>query len=301
MDGVVKLVTVHAASVDSWISVQLLGSAHLLVSTVLSSEQLLVSNVGVGVLGPGEVETVDDHVVVQLLALVDALHRVQLILHLRLEVSSQLLLLPPPLVAVDEDERHQGEPRHDDTESGDEDTVASSSITGHLGPGQLVVLGVHLPRGQDLTHGAGVLGQADAGEGVVAILAESSVQTRVWITLIHLLRAVFTSEARSAGAVEIIDSILTQSTISTGLILAVVVVVLTMLPSEPVLTHTLVVVDEGEADALVLTWVGLAQVCHCFTVSSLESWRTRARVSAHIRHARGAILTRIVFFTNIKV
>ena len=51
--------------------------------------------------------------VVQHLALVDALHCVQLVLHLSLEVGPGLLPLPLVLEAVDHDEGHQDADRDD--------------------------------------------------------------------------------------------------------------------------------------------------------------------------------------------
>ena len=217
--------------------------------------------------------------VIQLLALVDALHGVQLILHLSLEIRSQLLLLPSSLVAVDEKESNESQARDDTGEGGDEDIVAAASLAPHLGPLQLIVLGVHLAGGQDLTDGAAVVGQTDAGEGVVAVLAEAAIEAGVGVTLIDLLAAVLASVSRWTGAGEVVDTVLALATVGTGMVLTVVIVVLAVLPSEPVLTHALVVVDEGEADALVLTRRPLAQVRHCLTIAAFKAGRTRARVS----------------------
>ena len=239
--------------------------------------------------------------IVQHLALVDRLHGVQLVLHLRLEVRPDLLHLATVLHAVDHDEGDQDGDGHDAAEHGDHGGVGAGRLVPHRRVVQSVVLGVDLAAGEDLAHGARVLGQADAGEGVVAVLAEAAVQTRVGIALVHLLGAVLACEARPAGALEVVDSIGAGSTVGTRGVLAVVIVVLALPSDEPVLTHALKVVDEGEADPLVLTRRVFAQIRHLFTVAALEAGGTRARVSGHVGHARGSVLTRVVFGADVEV
>ena len=75
--------------------------------------------------------------------------------------------------------------------------------------------------------------------------------------------------------------------------------VLAVLTHEPVLTHALVVVDEGEADAVVVAGLLSAQVCHCLTIAALIARGTGAGVAPHVTRASGPVLTRIVFGADI--
>ena len=166
---------------------------------------------------------------------------------------------------------------------------------------EIVIFRINLSGREDLTNHAGVLGQADAGESVVSVLTEASIETRIGIALVDFLRAIFASVSRPACALEVVDSILAGSSVSTGGVLAVIIVVLTVPTDETVLADTLVVIDEGEANALILTRVRLAQIRHFFAVPPLESWRAGTGVAGHVGHASGSILTRIVFSANIEI
>ena len=165
----------------------------------------------------------------------------------------------------------------------------------------IVIFGINLSGREDLTDQAGVLRQADAGESVVSVLAEAAVETRIGIALVDFLRAIFARVSRSTCALEVVDSILAGPSVGTGGVLAVVVVVLTVPTDEPVLADTLVVIDEGEANALILTRVRLAQICHFFAVPPLESWRAGTSVAGHAGRASGSIFTGIVIRANIGV
>ena len=63
--------------------------------------------------------------IIQHFALVYRVHCVQLILHLRLEVGSDLLHLPPLLHAVDDDDGQQGSDWDNSTESSYQDGVST--------------------------------------------------------------------------------------------------------------------------------------------------------------------------------
>jgi len=121
------------------------------------------------------------------------------------------------------------------------------------------------------------------------------------MTLVHLLAAVLASVSRGTGTLEVIDTISTDASVGTGSVLTIVVVVLAVLPDEPVLTNALVVVDEGEADTVVLARVLSAQIGHSLTVASLKTRGTGAGVAPHVAHASGSVFTGIVFSADIKV
>ena len=239
--------------------------------------------------------------VVQHLALVDALHRVQLVLHLSLEVGPGLLALPLVLEAVDHDEGHQDTDRDDAGEEGDHCCVGTGTLALGRGLMELIVLRVNLPAWQNLADRARVLREADASECVVPVLAESAVETRVGVTLIHLLTAVLARVPGRTRARKVIDTVSANAPVGTRGVLTVVVVVLAVLADEPVLTHALVVVDEGEADTVVVAGLLLAQIYHCLTIAALKARGTGAGIASHVAHASGPILTRIVFGADIKV
>ena len=241
--------------------------------------------------------------VVEILGFVDGLHCVELILHLSLIISSQLFLFPLLLGAVDGAGGDDGNGGDDHAEGGDQGHVAAGVLLpdGGVNQAKFVVLGVNFARWKNLTNCAGVLGQTDTGEGVVAVLAEASIETRTWITLVDFLRTVFASVSRSAGAVEVIDSILAGSSIGTRIVLAVIVVVLAIATNESILTNTLVVVDEWETYSVVLARRVFAQISHFFTVSPLEAWGTSTGIAGHVGHASGSVFTGVVFCTNIKI
>ena len=121
------------------------------------------------------------------------------------------------------------------------------------------------------------------------------------MTLVHLLAAVLASVPGGTRAFEVIDTISTDASVGTRSVLTIVVIVLAVLPDEPVLTDALVVVDEGEADAVVLARVLSAQISHSLTVASLKTRGTGAGVASHVAHASGSVFTGIVFSADIKV
>lgn len=165
----------------------------------------------------------------------------------------------------------------------------------------IVIFRINLSGRENLTDQAGVLGEADAGESVVSVLTEATVETRIGITLVDFLRAIFASISGPASALEVVDSILAGSSIGTRGVLAVVVVVLTVATDETILADALVIIDEWEANALILTGVCFAQICHFFAISPLESWGAGTGIAGHVGHASGSVFTWIVFSTNIKV
>ena len=166
---------------------------------------------------------------------------------------------------------------------------------------EIVIFRINLSGREDLTHQAGVFREADTGESVVSVLAESAVQTRIGIALVNFLRAIFASISGPASALEVVDTVLAGPSVGTGRVLAVVVVVLTVATDETILADALVVVNEWEANALVLTGVCCAQICHFFAVSSLKAGRTGTGVAGHVGHASGSIFTGVVFSTNIEI
>lgn len=121
------------------------------------------------------------------------------------------------------------------------------------------------------------------------------------MTLVHLLAAVLASVPGGTGTLEVIDTVSTHASVGTRSVLTIVVIVLAVLPDEPVLTDALVVVDEGEADAVVLARILSAQISHRLTVASLKTRGTGAGVAAHVAHASGSVFTGIVFSADIKV
>lgn len=251
-DAVVQLITIITRSVLSHICVQLFGGfspRHLCICTVFRCKHILINEVRICVFCFWK--RVHYHVVVKSLILVDNLDGIELILHLGLKVSSLLLVLPPLLHAVDHHAGDQCSDRHHRTEGANQHHIGVTRLGG-FGP-DVVVFGVHRPIRQDLADSPAVSGQAYAGESVVSVLAESSVEARVWITLVHLLGAVFARESRQAGAGEVIHSVGAGSAVCARRVLAVVVVLFAVTPNEPILTDTLVVVDELEADSIVLT------------------------------------------------
>ena len=163
------------------------------------------------------------------------------------------------------------------------------------------VFRINLSGREDLTHQPGVFREADTGESVVSVLAEPAVQTRIGIALVDFLRAIFAGISGPASALEVVDSVLAGPSVGTGSVLAVVVVVLTVATNESILTDTLVVVNEWEANALVLTGVCCAQIRHFFAVSPLKPGRTGTGVAGHVGHASGSIFTWVVFRTNIEI
>ena len=163
------------------------------------------------------------------------------------------------------------------------------------------VFRINLSGREDLTHQPGVFREADTGESVVSVLAEPAVQTRIGIALVDFLRAIFACISGPASALEVVDSILTGPSVGTGSVLAVIVVVLTVATDETILTDALIVVNEWEANALVLTGVCCAQIRHFFAVSPLKPGRTGTGVAGHVGHASGSIFTWVVFSTNIEV
>ena len=237
--------------------------------------------------------------VVKILILVDDLDGIELILHLSLKVSSLLFMLPPLLHAVDHHAGHQSSDRHDRTERANQHHVGVAWL-GRFGP-DVVVFGVHRPVRQDLADSPAVSGQADAGESVVSVLAEASVEARVGIALIHLLGAVFARESRQAGAGEVIHSVGAGSAVCARRVLAVVVVLFAVTPNEPILTDTLVVVDELEADSVVLAGAGYAVVDHVLTIAALESVRAHAGVARGVAVTGGLVLARVVRRADVKV
>ena len=237
--------------------------------------------------------------VVKSLVLVDHLHSIELILHLGLKVGPLLFVLPPLLHAVDHHAGDQGADGHHGTEGANQHHIRVTRLSG-LGP-DVVVLGVDRTVRQDLADGPGVPWQADAGERVVPVLAESSVETRVRITLVHLLGAVFAGESRQTGAGEVIHSVGTGSAVCARRVLAVVVVLFAVTPNEPILTDTLVVVDELEADPIVLAGAGDAVVDHVLTVSTLKAIRAHASVAGGVAVARRLVLARVVGRADVEV
>ena len=121
------------------------------------------------------------------------------------------------------------------------------------------------------------------------------------MALVHLLAAVLARVSWGTGALEVIDTVSADASVGTRSVLTIVVVVLAVLSDEPVLTHALVIVDEGEADAVVLARVLSAQISHSLTVASLKARGTGACVASHVAHASGSVFTRIVFSADIKV
>ena len=121
------------------------------------------------------------------------------------------------------------------------------------------------------------------------------------MALIDLLAAVLARVPRRTGALEVIYTVGANTTVGTRSILTIVVVVLAVFPDESVLTHALVVVDEGEADAVILARVLSAQIGHSLTVASLKARGTGAGIAPHVAHASGSVFTRIVFGADIKV
>ena len=115
------------------------------------------------------------------------------------------------------------------------------------------------------------------------------------------LGAIFACISGPASALEVVDSVLAGSSVGAGSVLTVVIVVLTVAPDEAILTDALVVINEWEANALVLTGVCCAQIRHCLAVSSLKAGRTGTGVAGHVGHASGSIFTRVVFRTNIEI
>ena len=188
--------------------------------------------------------------VVKVLVLVDDLDGIQLILHLGLKVGSLLLVLPPLLHAVDHHAGNQSPDWDHCTEGANQHHIGVAWLGG-FGP-DVVVFGVDRPIRQDLANCSAVPREADAGESVVPVLAESSIEARIRIALVHLLGAVFACESRQTGAGEVIHSVGAGSAVCARRVLAVVVVLFAVTPNEPILTDTLVVVDELEADAIVL-------------------------------------------------
>ena len=165
----------------------------------------------------------------------------------------------------------------------------------------IVVFGINLSGREDLTDQAGVFREADTGESVVSVLAEAAVQTRIRIALVNFLRAIFPCISGPASALEVVDTVLAGPSVGTGRVLAVVVVVLTVATDETILADTLVVVNEWEANALVLTGVCCAQIRHCLAVSSLKAGRTGTGVAGHVGHASGSIFTWVVFSADIEI
>ena len=166
---------------------------------------------------------------------------------------------------------------------------------------KIVIFRINLSGREDLTDQAGVFREADTGESVVSVLTESAVQTRIRIALVNFLRAIFASISGPASALEVVDTVLAGPSVGTGRVLAVVVVVLTVATDETILADALVVINEWEANALVLTGVCCAQISHFFAVSSLKSRRTGTGVAGHVGHASGSIFTGVVFSTNIEI
>ena len=299
-DTVVQLVTIITGSVLSNISVQLLcrfSPRHLCICTVLRCKHILINEVRICVLCFWE--RVHYHVVVKSLILVNHLNSIQLILHLSLEVSPLLLVLPFLLHAVDHHAGDQGADRNHSTEGANQHHIGVAWLGG-FGP-DVIVFGIYRPVRQDLANCPAVPRQADAGKGVVSILAESSVEARVWVTLVHLLRAVFASESREAGAGEVIHSVGAGSAVCARSVLAVVVVLFAVTPNEPILTDTLVVVDELEADPIVLAGAGDAVVDHVLTVSTLEAIWAHASVAGGVAVAGGLVLARVVSRADVEV
>ena len=166
---------------------------------------------------------------------------------------------------------------------------------------KIVIFRIDLSGRENLTDQPRVFRQADTGESVVSVLAEAAVQTRIRIALVNFLRAIFACISGPASALEVVDTVLAGSSVGAGRVLTVVVVVLTVATDETILADALVVVNEWEANTLVLTGVCCAQVCHFFAVSSLKSGRTGTGVAGHVGHASGSIFTWVVFSTNIEV
>ena len=229
------------------------------------------------------------------------MHSIELILHLSLKVCPLLLVLPPLLGAVDHYAGRAG-PKED---QGPDPPAQSGVTTGVAGVSGVrpygVVLGVDGAVRQDLADAAAVAREADAGEGVVAILAEAAVEAGVGVALVDFLRAVFPGESGQAGAGEVIHSVGAGSTVCTRSVLAVVVVLLAVPPNESVLADTLVVVDELEADSVVLAGAGDAVVYHLLTVAPLEAVGTHAGVAAGVAAAGGGVLARVVRRANVEV
>ena len=215
--------------------------------------------------------------VVKSLVLVDDLDGIQLILHLGFKVGSLLLVLPPLLHAVDHHAGDQSTDRHHCTEGANQHHIGVTWLGG-FGP-DVVVLGVYRPIRQDLADCPTVSREADAGESVIPVFTEPSIEARVRIALVHLLRAVFARESRQTGAGEVIHSVGAGSAVCARRVLAVVVVLFAVTPNEPILTDTLVVVDELEADSVVLARAGYAVVDHVLTIATLESVRAHAGVA----------------------
>ena len=210
-------------------------------------------------------------------------------------------MLPPLLHAVDHDGRHQHPDGHHRTECPYQHHVATLVTgIGRVGPDG-VVLWVDGAVRQDLADAATVARQTDAGEGVVAVLAEAAVKARIGITLVDFLRAVFACESRRAGAGEVVHSIGAGSTVCTRGVLAVVVVLFAVPPNEPVLTDTLVVVDELEADPIVLAGSIDAVVDDMLTVPSLETVGAHAGVAGGVAAASRRVLARVVRGANVEV
>ena len=229
------------------------------------------------------------------------MHSVKLILHLSLKVSPLLLVLPPLLGAVDHYAGRAGPEKHQRSDASAERCVATgvAGVCGVRPDG--IVLGVDGSVGQDLADASAVAREADAGEGVVAVLAEATVEAGVGVALVDFLRAVFAGESGQAGAGEVIHSVGAGSTVCTRSVLAVVVVLLAVPPNESVLADTLVVVDELEADSVVLAGAGDAVVDHLLTVSALEAVGAHAGVSAGVAAASGRVLARVVRRANVEV
>ena len=229
------------------------------------------------------------------------MHGIQLIFHLSLKVSSPLLVLPLLPHAVDDHDCHQRPDGHHRAEGANEHHIAAG-VAGVGGVGaDGVVLRVDGAVGQDLADTAGVVRQADAREGVVAVLAEAAVETGVGIALVHFLRAVFAGESRQAGAGEVIHSVAAGSAVCARQVLAVVVVLLTVPPNEPVLADALVVVDELEADTTILARAGDAVVDDMLAVATLEALVANALVSVHVTVACRLVLAGVIRRADVKV
>ena len=113
--------------------------------------------------------------------------------------------------------------------------------------------------------------------------------------------AIFTSETWATCALKVIDSVFADSSIRTGIILTIVIIVFASSSDETVLTDAFKVVDEGEADSLILAGVVFAQIRHIFTVSPLKPGWTDTGIAGHVGETGCSIFTGIVFGADIKI
>jgi len=245
------------------------------VSAVLAGEEVLVGDVGVDV-ALWVFQAVDDHVVVQHLALVDAGDGVQLVLALGLGVGPSLLPLGRLLVAHQDNGGDQDQDGDQGRKGGDHgDPRAGRRLAAGTGSGQ----GHDGAVGQDVTRFAGISGQTLALEVVDSVDAEAIVQAGAGIALVDLGRAVFAGESGRASADESGDLVVAGAAVGARIDGAIVDILLAVLAGEAGSAGAGVVVDQVDALTAVLARVDGAIVDVDLAVVAGEADRTLAHVA----------------------